>query len=154
MDNLSEHISFKEATSSLTAIRLGINNNPSEFQLGNMKALAENVFEPLRNHFRSPIRISSFFRCDKLNTAVGGAHNSQHVALDGAAMDIDNDTPTNKQIFEYIKDHLMFDQLIGEFPDDEGNPSWVHVSWHTSNRKNVLISEKVNGSIVYKPYNA
>lgn len=154
IDNLSEHISFKEATSSLTSIRLGINNNPSEFQLGNMKALAENVFEPLRNHFRSPIRISSFFRCYKLNKAVGGAYNSQHVALDGAAMDIDNDTPTNKQIFEYIKDHLMFDQLIGEFPDDEGNPSWVHVSWHTSNRKNVLISEKVNGSTVYKPYNA
>jgi len=150
MNNVSEHISFREATNSLTAIRLGINNTPSEFQLSNMKALAENVFEPLRNHFNTSIRISSFFRCDKLNRAVNGSPNSQHVAIDGAAMDIDNDAPSNKQIFEYIKEHLMFDQLINEFPDQDGNPSWVHVSWHTSNRHNILISEKVNERTIYK----
>ena len=148
---ISAYISDKEATFSLTAMRLGIDNTPNESQLMYMRALAENVFEPLRGHFNQPIHISSFFRCSQLNSAVGGATSSQHVALNGAAMDIDNESPSNKEIFGFIRNVMEFDQLICEFPDAEGNPSWVHVSWNDDmNRNEVLISEKVDGRTFYK----
>ena len=156
MSQISEHISYTEATFSLTAKRLGIDNTPNPDQLQNMKELAENVFEPLREALgNNPIHISSFFRCQKLNKVVGGAINSQHVALNGSAMDIQNESnPSNKEIFDYIKWGMEFDQLICEFPDKDGNPSWVHVSWNAgNNRKNILVSKKVNGRTIYENYN-
>jgi hypothetical protein len=150
MEPISPNISFKEATFSLTAIRLGIDNTPNDDQLKNMKALAENVFEPLRAHFNVPIHISSFFRCVKLNASVGGAINSQHQALNGAAIDIDNESPSNEEIFNFIKDHLEFDQVIKEFPNSNNIPSWIHVSYNKdNNRRNILVSEKINGITIY-----
>ncbi len=150
MEKLSVNITIKEATFSQTAIQLGIVNEPDAAQMRNMTALATNIFEPLRKGLGdNPIHISSFFRCKKLNDAVGGASNSQHVS--GQAMDIDNDSnPSNKEIFEYIRDNMEFDQLINEFPDQYNNPSWVHVSWNeTNNRGNVLTSQKINGETTY-----
>ena len=152
--NISPNITLKEATYSDTAIRKGINNLPSDDQLQNMVQLAENIFEPLRkglgNH---TIRISSFFRCEELNSAIGGAKNSQHVL--GQAMDIDNANPSNREIFEYIKDNLLFDQLIMEFPDANMHPSWVHVSYtKINNRKNILVSRKINQKTVYENYHS
>lgn len=152
MDNISLHISYKEATFSPTAVRFGYNNTPNTIQLLNMKLLANNVFELIRNHFSMPIFITSFFRCPELNTHIGGAKNSQHMANFGAAMDIDNDAknanPTNKVIFNYIKDNLDFDQLIWEYGDSNA-PDWVHVSFNQGhNRKQIL--RCVNG--YYIPY--
>lgn len=143
MEKISEHISYKEAIKSNTATKLGIDNTPNKIQLNNMVELAENVFEPLRNHFNKPINVSIFFRCQLLNNAIKGAKNSQHIALNGAAIDLDNDSmpkdwPTNKEIFYYIKDNLEFDQLIWEGGDD-GNPGWIHVSYNKGkNRKEIL----------------
>ena len=139
MDRISDHISYQEATKSNTAIRNGIRNKPNAEQLGNMQRLAEAIFEPLRKHFGVPIRVNSFFRSKKLNTAVGGSNTSSHTK--GQAIDIDDvlGGVTNAMMFHYVKDHIDFDQLIWEFGDNE-NPDWVHVSYVSQfqNRRQVL----------------
>jgi len=154
MNNISEHISYAEATKSITASNLGILNVPSESNIKRMQLLAENVFEPLRVYFGVKIAISSFYRCKELNKAVGGSSTSQHTAENGAAMDIDADIfggISNIDIFNYIKDNLIFDQLIAEFPDENGNPQWVHCSYNeNNNRHNILISKKNDsGQTIY-----
>ena len=77
--NISEHITYTEATRSDTAIKLGIDNTPNIDQLKSMKLAACRVFEPVRRHYGKPIRINSFFRSQELNKAIGGARNSQHM---------------------------------------------------------------------------
>ena len=147
---ISKHISYKEATQSQTAVRKGINNEPDAYQLQNMQVLAEKVFEPLREHFGVAIAINSFFRSQKLNKAIGGASGSQHTQ--GRAIDIDDTLGgvSNKQMFEYIKANLDFDQLIWEFGNDK-NPDWVHISYvsPTENRNRVLRASKKNGKTIY-----
>lgn len=147
---ISKHISYKEATQSQTAVRKGISNEPDAYQLQNMQLLAEKVFEPLREHFGVPIAINSFFRSQKLNKAIGGVAGSQHTQ--GRAIDVDDTLGgvSNKQMFEYIKDNLDFDQLIWEFGNDN-NPDWVHISYvsPTENRNRVLRASKKNGKTVY-----
>lgn len=145
---ISKHLSFEEATRSSMADKLGIvNNNPNLSVIENMKLLADKVFEPIREHFNAPIHISSMYRGLNLNQAVKGSITSQHCS--GQAMDIDNDSkgkPTNKEIFDYIKKNLEFDQLINEF-----DYSWIHVSFSKDkNRKQVLKAKKVNGKTVYE----
>ena len=154
MNNISEHITYVEATKSQTALNLGILNVPSESNLERMRLLASKVFEPLRTYFGLKIGISSFYRCYELNCAIGGSKNSQHLAENGSAMDIDAEIfggITNKEIFNYIKDNLIFDQLIAEFPDENGNPQWVHCSYNeNNNRHNILISKKNDsGQTIY-----
>ena len=86
---LSEHLDLSEITRSDTAKRKGISNQPTPEHLENFKKLAENIFEPIRNHFKEPIFISSGYRSKELNTAVGGSLTSQHCS--GEAIDIDMD---------------------------------------------------------------
>lgn len=147
---ISEHISLKEATKSNTAQRLGIENFPNNDTLIQMQALAENIFEPLRQHVGGPIYITSFYRSPELNKAIGGSSKSQHCL--GQAIDVDDvlGQATNKEMFEYIKDNLDFDQLIWEFGDDN-NPNWVHVSYNAAgNRGNILQAVKEDGRTIYK----
>lgn len=159
MKNISEHITYKSAIYSATAERFSIDNTPTELQLQNMRDLAENIFEPLRLGLGGlPILISSFFRSRALNKRIGGAKTSQHMCNNGSAIDLDNDAypelPSNKQIFDYIKDHLEFDQVISEFPDDNDFPNWTHVSFNKGkNRRQVLVSHKHNGITVYEKIN-
>lgn len=152
MEAISQHISYSEAVNSYTAKRLGIDNTPNANQLSKMKLLAEKVFEPLRLHFGIPIYVASFFRSAALNVAVGGAINSQHMA--GEAMDIDVENAEgvdNKDIFEYIKDNLQFDQLIAENIKPDGSIDWVHVSYKAvGNRKQVLTMVLKDGKKIYE----
>ena len=147
---ISEHISYKEATRSVTALRLGIDNTPNEYQLQNMELIAKNIFEPLRKAVGGPIKINSFMRVEKLNQAIGGSSRSQH--CQGRAMDLDDTYGhwTNAQMYHYIKNNLDFDQIIWEFGTDE-NPDWVHVSYVDvdSNRKRCLKAIKENGKTKY-----
>jgi len=154
--NISEHISYKEATKSATAIRHGIKNKPNDEQLKNIILWAINIFEPTREALGGhPINISSLFRCEKLNKLIGGAKDSQHIALRGAAGDTDLDNhPTfeNCHFFDYIRYHLEFDQLIWEF-GDKYNPAWVHSSYNIKyNRKQILRAIFKNGKIIYQTY--
>ena len=70
---ISKHISEKEGSKSVTAIRLGIDNTPDAEAMANMKLIAEKVFEPLREYVGGPIKINSFYRSPALNEAIGGA---------------------------------------------------------------------------------
>lgn len=151
LGKISKHISGREAIESYTAKRKGIENIPSEYQLTNMVAIAENVFEPLRKWVGGPIKINSFFRSPELNKAIGGSSKSQH--CEGRAIDIDDvyGHKSNAEMFNYIKNNLDFDQLIWEFGTDD-NPDWVHVSYVSvdGNRRRCLKAEKVNNKTTYK----
>lgn len=151
MERISEHISYKEGTRSVTALRLGIDNTPDQYQLTNMQVIAENIFEPLRKWVRGPIKINSFLRVPDLNKAIGGSESSQH--CQGRAIDIDDSYghKTNAEMFEYIKKHLDFDQMIWEFGDDN-NPDWVHVSYVSPdrNRGRCLRAERIDGKTQYR----
>jgi len=152
---ISKHLSLAEVSRSETAKRKGINNTPSGEHLENFKKLAENIFEPIREHFAVPIHISSGYRSKELNTAIGGSLTSQH--CQGEAIDIDMDgSPSgvsNADVFKYIKEKLNFDQLIWEFGTDK-NPDWVHVSYESTGkqRKQILKAVKSGGKTSYVPY--
>ena len=127
--NLSKNLTLAEVTKSTTAKRLGIDNTPDEWTTENLRQVAINIFQPLRDSFGCPIYVSSGYRLAELNTAIGGSSRSQHV--EGRALDLDADVYgrcTNSQIFKWIKENLEFDQLIWEFGDSD-NPDWVHVSY-------------------------
>ncbi len=147
---ISKHISNKESVYSRTALRLGIDNTPTEEHKENMVKLAEEVFEPLRAYVGGPIKINSFYRSPELNKAIGGSSKSQH--CHGQAMDIDDTfgRMTNAEMFEFIREHLDFDQMIWEFGDDD-NPDWVHVSYVSpkENRQRCLLACKDNGKTKY-----
>ena len=147
---ISKHISYKEGVYSTTATRRGIDNDPNDEQLTNMELIAEKVFEPLRKYVGGPIKINSFFRCSKLNTAIGGSRKSQH--MKGQAIDIDDTfgVVANSDMYSYIKNNLDFDQLIWEFGDDE-NPNWVHVSYVSKedNRNRCLKAYREQGRSKY-----
>lgn len=147
---ISKHISEKEATKSVTALRLGIDNTPDGDTLNNMKIVAEKVFEPLREYVGGAIKINSFYRSSALNEAIGGSTRSQHCK--GQAMDIDDiyGHKTNKEMFIWIKDNLDFDQMIWEF-GNEDNPDWVHVSYvsEDKNRNRILKAVRDEGKTKY-----
>jgi hypothetical protein len=143
--NLSAHVTLAEFQDSSTATTHGINNKMNESQIASAKLLCENVFEPLRIHLNTPIKISSGFRSLQVNKMIGGSKTSQHTK--GEAMDLQ----IGANGFFFIKTKLDFDQLIWEFGNDE-NPSWVHVSYSSKNRKQVLKATKKNGKTIYSNY--
>lgn len=144
---LSKNLTLAELTKSQTAVRRGIDNTPLPQHVENLKLLAERVFQPIRDHFGVPIAVTSGYRSEALNRAIKGSKTSEHML--GMAMDLDADIHgriTNKQIFEYIKENLDFNQLIWEFGDDK-NPDWVHVSYRPSgNKKEILRATKRTAS--------
>lgn len=148
---LSKNVSLEEFCHSDTAKRNGIDNTIKDaVHLASAKLLSEKVFQKVREHFTVPIHISSGYRSLALNRAIKGASSSQHCR--GEAMDLDADRYgkiTNKQIFDYIKDNLEFDQLIWEFGTDS-NPDWVHVSYAAHNRKQVLKAVKGKKGTIYQ----
>ena len=145
---ISQHLTLAELIRSESAKRLGISNMPTQEHIENLKQLAENIFEPIREHFKHPIYISSGYRSQALNAAIPGSSvNSQHSR--GMAIDIDMDGTDikNSAIFEYAKT-LPFDQLIWEFGTKD-NPDWVHISYSPLNRKQILYATKRNGKTIY-----
>lgn len=138
---LSKNLTLNECLRSGVAERLGIDNVPDdEWVLENLRQIAERVFQPCRDHFGSPLYVSSGYRSPDLNRAIGGSKRSQHVQ--GRALDLDADVFggfSNAELFHYIKDNLEFDQMVWEFGDSD-NPDWVHVSYVRDgvNRKRCL----------------
>ena len=134
------HFTIEELYASETAKRLGIDNTPSVQKMIHLVYLAAYVLEPLRVAMNRPIKISSGYRCEKLNKAVGGVYNSQHLKGQAVDIDIQGDMEFGKKVFNYIKDHLPFDQLIWEH--NKSGTYWVHVSFvypdFGRNRKNVI----------------
>lgn len=149
---VSDHITLIEATKSNVAIYHNIDNTPDDATFARMKIVAEAIFEPVRKRFGVAIGISSFYRCKALNAKIGGSTTSQHCT--GEAIDIDGDMYgliSNRKIFDFIRENLVFDQLIWEFANDDETPAWVHVSYRAeNNRMQVLQSFKNTfGATVY-----
>jgi hypothetical protein len=149
---LSKNLSLSEVIKSNTATRKGIDNSPNNDHLESLEDIAKDIFQPLRDDL-GVIYVSSGYRSDALNKAIGGSRKSQHSK--GEALDLDNDNKnkaaTNTEIFNYIKDNLDFDQLIWEFGTDE-KPDWVHVSYTTKrpNRNQILKAYRQSGKTKYK----
>jgi hypothetical protein len=153
---LSNYVSLAEVTKSDTAKRKGISNEPTPEHLENLKTICTEVFDKVREHFGVPIYISSGYRSAALNKAIGGSSTSDHNL--GRALDLDQDGHgngvTNMEVFEFIKDNLEFDQLIGEFQRADGNFDWVHVGYRKgANRKQILVAYRdAAGKTKYKPF--
>ena len=149
---LSNNLSVAEVIKSNTAKRCGISNEPTIEHLENLKAIALNIFQPARDYFKKPIYVSSGYRSESLNKKIGGSKTSQHSK--GQALDLDAHTfggLTNKELFDFISEHLEFDQIIWEFGTYE-EPDWVHVSYVSEgiNRGESLKAYKANGITRYK----
>jgi zinc D-Ala-D-Ala carboxypeptidase len=134
---LSLHFNLHELLASQTATRKNISEqfNPPPNILDNLKFLSINLLEKIRTlNGNSPLLLSSAYRCEKLNKAVGGVRTSQHVQ--GQAVDIDFGSKAgNAALFKKIRDsNIMFDQLLNEF-----DFAWVHMSLKNgANRRQVL----------------
>ena len=152
---LSKYVSLAEVTRSDTAKRKGISNEPTPEHLENLKVICEEVFDKVREHFGVPLFISSGYRSAALNKAIGGSSTSDH--NNGRALDLDQDGHgngvKNKDVFNFIKDNLEFDQVIFEHRRADGDCDWVHVGYRKgANRKQVLEAYKEGGKTKYKSY--
>ena len=135
---ISKNFTLGEFISSDTAKAKGISNIPSTQQVANLCALVHYVLQPLRDAMGQEIKIGSGYRCPKLNAAVGGVSNSQHLNGEAADLCIDGDKLKGKRWFDWIKAHVVFDQLIMEH--NAKGSYWVHVSYRADgkNRKQVI----------------
>lgn len=134
---LTKNFTLEELCKSNTATRLGIKNVPNKTEKDSLTRLAENILQPLRDHFDEPIKIGSGYRCEKLNKDVGGVANSQHMKGEAADLCIDGDKAKGKKWFDFIRCNLDFDQLIWEH--NKKGSYWVHVSYKNGgNRHNVI----------------
>ena len=124
---ITKHFTLEELCASATAKARGIENKPQVQQIIALVYLAVYVLEPLRMAMNEPIPISSGFRCERLNRAVGGVSNSQHTKGQAADLCIGGDIEKGKRWFSWIKNHLKFDQLIWEHSSN--GTYWVHVSF-------------------------
>jgi len=130
-ENISKHISYKEATFSNTAKARKIDNTPDADTLVRMKLVSEKCFEPLREWYGKPIKINSFYRSPKLNIAVGGSKTSQHVK--GEAIDLTaGSVEENRKLYKWICDNLEFDQAIWEY-----GGRWIHISYKINGNRNM-----------------
>lgn len=130
-----KYFTIQELTKSATASRKGINNTPDESVKRNLNLLVDNILDPLREACGEPIIVTSGYRCGRLNKAVGGAAKSQHMYGQAADIRTVSDKPSdNKKLFDLIRElKLPYDQLI-----DEYNYNWVHVSYSSRNRRQIL----------------
>lgn len=148
---LTKNFTLEELSNSSTAKRLGIDNIPNNEQVNNLRLLCEKVLQPIREKYGKPIIVSSGFRCDKLNKAVGGSKTSEHRY--GMAADFHSLSDTlsdNKELWDLIRTmNLNFGQLIYEYGSDYG-PDWIHISYNEkNNRKQILRCKKANGKALY-----
>ena len=149
----SKNFSLTELTKSQTAERMGLDNNPSEDQTENLRLLCERVLQPVRDHFDDVVTISSGYRSEILSQKIGSSSKSQHCR--GQAADFEIFGVENNKVSDWIKENLMFDQLILEYyTPGEPNSGWIHVSYNRDinlNRKEYLMAIKVDGKTQYKP---
>ena len=146
---LSENFTLDELTKSQEAIRLGISNEPSDEHITNLILLCKNILQPVRNHFKMPVSISSGYRSVALCEAIGSSAKSQHTR--GEAADFEIFGIPNKEIADFIVENFDYDQCILEFwNENDPNSGWVHCSYSSNNnRKQYLKAEKLNGRIIY-----
>ena len=148
--NLTRNFTLSELTKSDTAIRKGINNNPSPEQIEKLKSLCENILQPVRDHF-GRVTVTSCFRSPQLCQKINSSINSQHTRAEAADFEVMG--TSNAEVFDWIKANLDWDQMILEFyTPGEPNSGWVHCSWVAENpRKQLLRAYREDGKTRYKP---
>ena len=148
--NLSRNFTLSELTKSDTAIRKGINNNPSAEQIEKLKALCENILQPVRDHF-GRVKVTSGFRSVELCLAIGSSARSQHAKAEAA--DFECPGVDNAELADWIHKNLPYDQLILEFyTPGEPNSGWIHCSYiEGTPRASYLHAFKSEGKTKYKP---
>ena len=148
--NLTRNFTLSELIKSDTAIRKGINNNPNAEQIEKLKALCENILQPIRDHF-GRVKITSCFRSVELCIAIGSSSNSQHAKAEAA--DFECVGVDNAELFDWIKNNLEPDQLILEFSTPgEPNSGSIHCRWIPEGRRaSFLHAFRSEGKTKYKP---
>lgn len=145
MENITKNFTFEELTNSATAKRLGIDNTPNEKERESIIKLAKEVLQPIRDAWKSPLIVTSGFRCEKLNNAVGGAKNSQHKF--GEAVDFKATKPQdNGKLYRMIQSmvnsgKITCGQCIWEYGNAK-SPQWVHISLPNAKHKNEFFRVK------------
>lgn len=132
MVQLSKNFNLAEMIRSGVATNRGLDNTPSQTVIDDLRRLCENVLQPIRDHYGKPVNVSSGYRSPAVNKAVGGTATSQHVL--GQAADISVEGVGTKELWEFIRDNLDYDQNILEYYKG-GRTGWVHVSWRQSRRR-------------------
>ncbi len=151
MTQLSTNFSLSELTKSETALRHNIDNTPGQTEIANLTVLAQHVLQPVRDHYKTGVKVNSGYRAPNVNASVGGSKTSDHCK--GQAADIEIPGIANAELATWISANLKFTQLILEFytpgiPDS----GWVHVSYNPADLKcQKLTAVKENGKTVYKP---
>lgn len=137
---LSPHFTLAMLTRSMVATRRGIPNDPPPEVVERLRALAQNVLEPIRVRFGGVI-INSGYRSPKLNRIIGGSPRSQHIR--GEAADIEVPGQTNLALAQWIATNLDFDQVILEgYTPGVPSSGWVHVSWRARGRRHEVLTKK------------
>jgi hypothetical protein len=156
---ISKNFTLAELTKSNTATRLGISNTPDKEGIHKLRLLATELLQPLRNAV-GPLRVTSGYRSESLNSAIGGSSKSQHTKCEAVDLQfVKRGRMDNMRIFNAIVTlGLDFDQLILEFggataEKDSDNPDWIHISWKiTGNRRQILVAYKdENNRTKYRP---
>lgn len=148
---LTQNFSLHEMIKSEAAERHGLDNNPPPHVVQNLKALCVYVLQPVRDYFKTGVKVNSGYRSSAVNVAVGGSKTSDHCY--GYAADIEIPGVPNYDVAYFIQYGMPFRQLILEFytpgvPDS----GWVHVSYNPNDlKRQVLTATKVNGRVVYTP---
>ena len=135
MEQFTKNFSYDELIASSTAKRLGLDNTPSEEEKERLRQLAEEILQPIRDAWKSPIIVNSAYRSEEVNKAVGGVKNSQHRLGEAADITIGG-KERNRKLFNFIyklinQGKIKVGQLI-----DEYNYSWIHVSLPRKNKPN------------------
>lgn len=151
---ITEHFSFKELTRSETARRLGLQNVPSAAEMANIQYTAEQL-EKIRAYVGRGIVVTSCFRSERVNKAVGGSPTSAHrfgLAADCDAIGLTSLAFAKEIIKMRDEGEIKFDQLILEFPE-RGDGAWVHIGFRLNSpmRNQIMTATKKNGKTVYLP---
>ena len=135
MEQLSKNFTLSELIASGVASRLKLDNTPNPVQQNNLHQLAVKILQPIRDKWGKPIIVTSGFRSEKVNKAVGGVKTSQH--CNGTAADIKvGGKADNIKLFNFIKDMITKGEIFVGQLIDEYNGSWIHVSLPREGKKN------------------
>ena len=139
---LSKNFTYEELCHSSVAERKGLRNRPKTKEeesvvIENLKALCMEVLQPLRDYLGKPVVISSGYRSEEVNKAVGGVKRSQHLRGKAADIHVEN-TEQLIVIMHFIMDNCDFDQLIWE--KNKQGTQWVHVSYKREGGNRNMVS--------------
>lgn len=131
-----KHFKFIELVRSSKADELNIDNWPKDADIMDNIIFTMECLDQIREEYGLPLSVSSGYRCQELNRAVGGAKTSQH--MKGQAADINlGSIEKNRAFFNWCQDNindLPIDQLI-----DESKYSWVHLSFTKENQRHQVL---------------